>query len=102
MVEFRDYMISTIEDKLESFDNTRQYMNGKTASQGECLFECLYPGRNRCTKQLKCDIYLPPEDIFFDSFNSCAERKKIFKKAEQIYQCISKLMISNTIENVQR
>uniref|UniRef100_A0A1I7TNV0 Orphan protein n=1 Tax=Caenorhabditis tropicalis TaxID=1561998 RepID=A0A1I7TNV0_9PELO len=59
-------------------------MNQKAARQAECVFECLYPGRNSCTKKLNCDIYLPPEEEFFKRFMSCAEQKQFFSKSEQI------------------
>lgn len=107
MDEFRDIMISTIEDKIGDFgiivfhfifkniynpDESRQFMNKKAARQGECVFECLYPGRNACTRKLKCDLYLPPEDEFFKTFYLCAEEQRFFSKSEQMYACICKFL----------
>ena len=68
-------------------------MNKKAARQAECVFECLYPGRNHCTRKLKCDVYLPPEDEFFKSFYSCAEEKQLFSKSEQMYACICEFIL---------
>ncbi|CAA87785.3 DUF19 domain-containing protein [Caenorhabditis elegans] len=98
MDEFRDIMISTIEDKIGDFDESRQFMNKKAARQGECVFECLYPGRNACTRKLKCDLYLPPEDEFFKTFYLCAEEQRFFSKSEQMYACISHLFVSSETE----
>ncbi|EGT39982.1 hypothetical protein CAEBREN_19690 [Caenorhabditis brenneri] len=102
MEEFRDIMITTIEEKIGDFDESRQFMNKKAAHQAECVFECLYPGRNSCTRKLKCDVYLPPEDEFFKSFYSCAEEKHFFSKSEQMYACISKLFVMTETEEPNR
>ncbi|CAI2324083.1 unnamed protein product [Caenorhabditis sp. 36 PRJEB53466] len=82
-------------DKLGAIDESSQWMNKKAALQAECVFECLYPGRNACTRKLKCDIFLPPEDSFFESFRSCAQEKKLFTKSGQIFACVSKLMVTS-------
>ncbi|CAP32272.2 Protein CBG13337 [Caenorhabditis briggsae] len=102
MEEFRDIMISTVEENIGDFDETREFMNKKAARQAECVFECLYPGRNYCTRKLKCDVYLPPEDEFFKSFYSCAQEKQLFSKSEQMYACISKLFVTSDKEEPNR
>ncbi|CAI5442322.1 unnamed protein product [Caenorhabditis angaria] len=82
--EFRDFMIHAMEVNLKDFDESRRFKNQKAAKQAECVFECIYPGRNSCTQKLECDLFLPPEEEYFYQFYRF------------MYKCLSRLFVTDS------